>query len=137
MAYPSDLKDKEWKRIEGYFQSRGVGGRTPKHSKQAIVNAVLYVVKSGCQWRMLPKDFPPWKTVYDHFRRRNLQGVWEQVLDELNRQHRTQVKKYRTQLRHCRLTSRMALPSCPGAGLSNAPSPGWAISGAWPRMSKS
>jgi putative transposase len=58
MAYPSDLKDKEWKRIEGYFEPRGVGGRKPVHSKRSIVNAVLYVVKSGYQWRMLPKDFP-------------------------------------------------------------------------------
>ena len=93
MAYPSDLKDKEWGQIERYFQPSGVGGRKPKHSKRAIVNAVLYVVKSGCQWRMLPQDFPPWQTVYDHFRRWNLRGVWEQALDELTRQHRTQVKK--------------------------------------------
>src|SRR3569833_1602642 len=93
MAYPSDLKDKEWTRIESYFEPHGVGGRKPVHSKRSIVNAVLYVVKSGCQWRMLPKDFPPWKTVYDHFRRWNLRGVWEQALDELNREHRTQAKK--------------------------------------------
>jgi putative transposase len=93
MGYPSDLKEKEWKRIGKYFEPSGIGGRKPKHSKQAIVNAVLYVVKSGCQWRMLPKDFPPWKTVYDHFRRWNLRGVWEQALDELNRQHRVQAKK--------------------------------------------
>ena len=93
MTYPSDLSEKEWQRIERYFQPIGVGGRKPKHGKQAIVNAVLYVVKSGCQWRMLPKDFPPWKTVYDHFRRWNMRGIWEQVVDELNRQHRGQVKK--------------------------------------------
>lgn len=93
MGYPSDLKEKEWKRIEKYFEPTSAGGRTPIHSRKAIVNAVLYVVKSGCQWRMLPNDFPPWKTVYDHFRRWNLNGRWEKILHELNEQHRVQQKK--------------------------------------------
>ena len=91
--YPSDLSEKEWKQIETYFQPQEKGGRKPKHSKLSIVNAILYVTKSGCQWRMLPKDFPPWKTVYDHFRRWNLREVWEQVLDEINQRHRVQEKK--------------------------------------------
>jgi transposase len=50
-----------------------------------IIDAILYVVKTGCQWRMLPNEFAPWKTVYDHFRRLRLRGVWERILLALNR----------------------------------------------------
>jgi putative transposase len=82
--YPSDLKDVEWEKLKTYFERSDPRGARSKHEKKRIVEAILYVTKSGCQWRMLPKDFPPWKTVYDHFRLWNLRGVWEKALDELN-----------------------------------------------------
>lgn len=91
--YPSDLKEKEWLLIEAYFQARDTRGRKSTHSKKAIVDAILYVVRTGCQWRMMPKDFPPWKTVYGHFSRWNKEGVWEKALDEINRQYRLSEKK--------------------------------------------
>jgi putative transposase len=100
MPYPSDIAEHEWKRIEHYFQPASRRGRKPTHDKRALVNAVLYVVKSGCQWRMLPSDFPPWQTVYDHFRRWNLNGVWESALAELTRQHRQVTKKASAKLWH-------------------------------------
>jgi putative transposase len=53
-----------------------------------IVNAILYLVKGGIQWRLMPNDFPPWQTVYDHFSRWNKRGVWERVLDKLTAHHR-------------------------------------------------
>lgn len=56
-----------------------------------FVNGILYVVKTGCQWRMLPKDFPPWKTVYGYFRRLSQLGVWEKVLRELVKTRRVQM----------------------------------------------
>lgn len=98
MSYPSDLKDHEWQKIAAYFEPKDTRGRKAKHSKKMIVNAILYVVKSGCQWRMLPSDFPSWKTVYDHFSRWNKRGVWEQALDALNTRHRVAAKKEVTQL---------------------------------------
>lgn len=58
-------------------------GNSHKHSKRTIVNAILYVVKGGIQWRLMPNDFPPWQTVYDHFSRWNKRGVWEKCLDRL------------------------------------------------------
>ena len=61
---------------------------TPENTPNDIVNAILYVTKGGIQWRMMPNDFPPWDTVYALFRRLNQRGVWEQVLDSLNRLHR-------------------------------------------------
>jgi len=91
--YPSNLKSDEWAMIADYFKPRDVRGRKSKHEKKAIVDAILYVAKSGCQWRMLPKDFPPWKTVYGHFSHWNKEGVWEKALDKLNEQYRQSQKK--------------------------------------------
>jgi putative transposase len=88
MGYPSDLKDKEWRLIERHFRPKDRRGNASQHPRKQIVDAILYLVKSGVQWRMLPKDFPPWKTVYDHFSRWNKSGVWETALDELNARHR-------------------------------------------------
>ena len=56
-------------------------------------SGLLYVLKGGIQWRMMPLDFPPWDTVYDHFRRWNKRGVWEQALDFLNEQARQKQDK--------------------------------------------
>ncbi|WP_235655665.1 transposase [Candidatus Williamhamiltonella defendens] len=56
--YQSDLKDDEWLKIKNDFNPSDKRGRKSKHDKKAIVDAILYVVKSGCQWRMMPKDFP-------------------------------------------------------------------------------
>jgi len=67
--YPTDLSDDEWRCI-GPHLPEPTGQRRPRlHGLRAILNAVFYVLKSGCPWRLLPRDFPPWKTVYDWFRR--------------------------------------------------------------------
>jgi putative transposase len=88
--YPSDLKDKEWDGIRHYFEYANGYGNRAIHCRRSLVNGILYVVKTGCQWRMLPKDFPPWKTVYGYFRRLSLLGVWEKVLQELVKTRRLQ-----------------------------------------------
>jgi putative transposase len=54
-------------------------GARDKHARRTILNAILYVLKTGCQWEMLPKDFPPHQTVYDHFRRMSQRGVWAKI----------------------------------------------------------
>ena len=56
-----------------------------------ILNAVFYVLKSGCPWRLLPRDFPPWKTVYDWFRRWRIDGTWERLNAGLRERLRSQV----------------------------------------------
>jgi putative transposase len=61
--------------IEHHFQPRDRRGSASKHPRKHIVDAILYVVEGGIKWRMLPKDFPPWPTVYDPFRRWNRRGV--------------------------------------------------------------
>ena len=62
-------------------------------SRHEVVNAMIYQLKNGCQWRDLPGDFPKWQTVYSQFRRWKLGGVWDEVLAELARQERKQRKK--------------------------------------------
>ena len=86
--YPSDLKDAEWEMLKDYFKRSDPRGRRNKYDKRDLVNAILYINKAGCQWRMLPKEFPKWQAVYDNFRRWNQRGIWEKVLNKLNRDYR-------------------------------------------------
>lgn len=86
--YQSDLSNEEWALIEYHFKPEDQRGSAHKHSKKLILDAILYVVKGGITWRMLPNDFPSWKTVYDHFSRWNRKGVWTAALDELTQLHR-------------------------------------------------
>ena len=60
------------------------------------MDAILYILRGGIQWRMMPKDFPPWKIVYDHFSKWNKRGIWERCLDRLTASHR--LKEGRTAL---------------------------------------
>jgi putative transposase len=77
--YPTDLSDEEWRCINPHLPRPTVRGRPRLHGLRAVLNAVFYVLKSGCPWRLLPKDFPPWKTVYDWFRRWRIDGTWERL----------------------------------------------------------
>jgi putative transposase len=81
--YPTDLSDDEWRCIDPHLPVPTGQGRPRVHSLRAILDAVFYVLKSGCPWRMLPKEFPPWKTVYDWFRRWRIDGTWERLNTEL------------------------------------------------------
>jgi putative transposase len=77
--YPTDLSDEEWGLLETYLPASKWRVRPRLHSPREILNAVFYVLKSGCQWRMLPRDFPPWKTVFHYFRMWRLDGTWERL----------------------------------------------------------
>ena len=68
MSYPSDIKDSQWELIKGHFKFGNYGNRAV-YNKRDLVNAVFYLTKAGCQWRQLPNDFPPWKTVETFYRR--------------------------------------------------------------------
>ena len=73
-AYQSDLSDAEWSCLEPYLPAPKAYGRPRLHSPHEILDAILYVLKSGCAWRLLPHDFPPWRTVYHYFRAWRLSG---------------------------------------------------------------
>lgn len=83
MGYPSDLTDKQWELIREFFEGENRGKHLRKHEKRQLINGVLYVVKTGCQWRQLPHDFPPYTTVWNFYRRARIKGLWEKVLTEL------------------------------------------------------
>jgi transposase len=80
--YPSDLTDKQWALIEPMVPVKP-GGRPAKHPRRRIVNAILYVNRTGCSWRQLPHDFPPWDTVYWYFKRWNQDGTTDRIHDAL------------------------------------------------------
>jgi len=86
--YQTDLTDKQWNCIKPYFKRSDARGARSKHSKREIANAIFYIVRTGVQWRYLPKDMPPWQTVYDHFRRLNKRGIWKLILAELTKKFR-------------------------------------------------
>lgn len=73
--YPSDLTDTQWALIEPLVPAPFKDGRRPKHRRRDLVDAILYVARTGCAWRALPADFPPWQTVYRYFARWHAAGV--------------------------------------------------------------
>lgn len=88
--YPSDLTDGQWEQIRVLLPAPSADGRPEKHPRREIVNAILYLVRSGCPWRYLPTDLPPWQTVYWHFQRWEQTGVIATLLSELGIRARPQ-----------------------------------------------
>jgi putative transposase len=89
--YPSDLTDAEWAVLEPLLpagRAAGVRGRPRTVPLREIVNGILYVLRTGCQWRALPTDLPNWQTVYWYHRTWLDDGVWEALTDALRRQVR-------------------------------------------------
>ncbi|MBX3475135.1 MAG: transposase [Planctomycetes bacterium] len=84
---PSDLTDDQWAIIEALLPPSGSGGPSGGHpvvvEKREVVNALLYVNRTGCQWRMLPRNFPMWKTVHWYFTRYSADGTWQAIHDQL------------------------------------------------------
>jgi len=80
--YPSDLTDEQWALIEPMVPVKP-GGRPAKYSRRRIVDAILYVNRTGCSWRQMPHDFPPWSLVYAYFKRWNADGTTDRIHDAL------------------------------------------------------
>jgi putative transposase len=92
--YPSDLADRHWELLEALFESPAhLGGRPRKYPLREIVNAMLYVLRGGISWRMMPSDYPPWESVYDHFRRWKKNGKLKRVHEILREAVRRKEKK--------------------------------------------
>ncbi|MBW8271526.1 IS5 family transposase [Caldovatus aquaticus] len=77
--YPTDLTDAQWAAIAELVPQARPGGRPRRASSRELVNAILYVLRGGMAWRLLPHDFPPWQTVYYYLRRWQAEGVWERI----------------------------------------------------------
>jgi len=87
-SYPSNLSDAEWETLQDHLPPLPKRGRPPTHSQRAIFNAIFYVLRTGCPWRYLPINFPPWHTVFYHFRRLRFKGTWTLLLRNLHRVER-------------------------------------------------
>ncbi len=87
-AYPSDLTDTQWEILRPLIPPLKPDAAYHVHERREIVNAILYVLRSGCPWRSLPHDLPAWGTVYHSFRTWQREGVWDRVLEALRMQVR-------------------------------------------------
>jgi putative transposase len=92
-AYQTDLSDAEWALIEPHLPAPRAPGRPRVHPLREILNAIFYVVRSGCSWRLVPHEFPPWKTVYHYFRLWRLDGTWERMHAALRQRVRVRMKR--------------------------------------------
>jgi putative transposase len=87
-AYPSDLTDAEWKILEPLIPAIAEEAENVIYERREIVNGILYVLRSGCPWRLMPHDLPAWGTVYWYFRIWRREGIWNQALESLRKQMR-------------------------------------------------
>ncbi len=87
-SYSTDLTDAEWHRIERHIPAPKPGGRPRLHPIREILNAIFYILRAGCTWRLLPHDLPPWQTVYHYFRLWRKDGTWEQINTALRQEVR-------------------------------------------------
>jgi putative transposase len=92
-AYQTDLSDAEWDCLEPLLPTPKAGGRPRVYPLREILDAIFYVVRSGCSWRLLPHDFPPWQTVYHYFRCWRLSRVWERMHSALRQRVRVRLKR--------------------------------------------
>ena len=84
-AFPSDLTDAQWQCLEPLIPAAKSGGRPRKTDMRAAMNAIFYLLRTGCPWRYLPRGpFPPRSTVYNIFRKFQHDGAWERIWEELH-----------------------------------------------------
>ena len=80
--YPTDLPDTEWAPMEPLLPVQ-ITGRPRKYSQREMINAIIYITRTGTSWRMMPHDLPPWQAVYAYFRMLTDSGAWQRINDEL------------------------------------------------------
>src|SRR4051812_13068607 len=95
-TYPSDLTDAQWACLQRHLPAGVPRRRWPRHSLRSILDATFSLLRTGCPWRGcplggMPADFPPWQTVYYHFRRFRLTGIWQHLLAALRAAERERV----------------------------------------------
>ena len=117
--YPTDLSDTEWECLKPHLPAREKRsrGRPRLHSPRQILDAVFYVLRSGCPWRLLPGDFPPWRTVYHWFRRWRIEGTFERLNAALRESLR--VRSGRETQSPARVSSTASQPRLPRSVASN------------------
>lgn len=94
-TYPTDLADRHWDCIKDLVPTAKPGGRPRTLDMRQVLNAILYVTVTGCQWRMLPKDYPKWQSVYTYFRNWRDDGTWQRIHDTLRSQVRQKAGRHK------------------------------------------
>jgi putative transposase len=89
--YSTDLSDEEWEILRPLVPEARPGGRPRAHQTRELLNAIFYVLRGGCAWRLLPHDFLPWQTAYHYFRQWRLDGTWETIHTALRERLRLQL----------------------------------------------
>lgn len=89
--YATDLTDGEWALLRPLLPAQAHTGRPRLHSPRTILNAIFYVLRTGCAWRFLPQEWPAWQTVYHYFRAWRLDGTWERLHHHLRERLRRQL----------------------------------------------
>ena len=92
-SYSTDLTNVEWEYLEPHVEAPNKRGRPKTHSSRQILNAIFYLLKSGCAWRLLPRDFPPWETVYWWFRRWRIDGTFERLNTAVRERLRVRLRR--------------------------------------------
>ncbi|RYG64457.1 IS5 family transposase [bacterium] len=93
--YPSDLTNRQWQNIKEHIPPAKSGGRPRTLDMRLVLNAIFYVLVGGIQWRMLPREYPKWQSVYHYFRLWRLDGTWQRLHDTLRACVRQQVGKHK------------------------------------------
>lgn len=88
--YPSNLSDREWEQLTSLIPVAKIGGRPRSTDMRQVLDAIFYITRGGIAWRYLPREYPPWKTVYGYFRRWRIDGAWEHIHDHLRAKVRQQ-----------------------------------------------
>jgi transposase len=92
-AYSSDLTDAEWQILVPLLPPEKPGGRHRKYAMREIINAIQYILRGGCAWRLMPHDLPHWRAAYEYFRQWRIDGTWVRIHDHLHQQLRTQMQR--------------------------------------------
>lgn len=95
-SYPSDISDEEWNIIAPYIPPEQPGGRPRTTDMREVINAIWYVLRTGCQWRMIPHEYPPWSTVWRYFRIWRKTGLWEKMHTDLRERLRSSLGREAT-----------------------------------------
>ncbi len=93
--YPSDLTDSQWHHIKELFETEKQFGRPRQLDLRRVVEAILYLLTTGCQWRYLPADYPKWQSVYYYFRKFERTGKWRRIHDRLRAETREKTGKHK------------------------------------------
>ena len=91
--YPTDLTDEQWNLVEPFLPDAKPGGRPRETDLREVVNALFYLVRTGCQWRMIPHEFPSWRTCYNYYRVWIDSGTWDEIVYLLRTEVRIQARR--------------------------------------------